>query len=286
MSHVARLLTAAAATSCLLASPAIAGAAPAPHGPDPTVASVIAPGPYKVERRVLTNAATPGFGAATISSPVGAPGERFGAVAVSPGFTAGQATIGWYGPALASQGFVVITFDTNTRFDFPASRGTQLLAALDYVKSSSAVADEVDPSRLAVVGHSMGGGGTLEAAKRRPTLRAAIGLAPWNGDKTWPEIKTPTMIIAGENDGTASFAGHAQPFYRSLPATTPAALINLAGADHLTPLRSNDAIKGSILPWLKRFVDEDRRYQPLLCPGLAVVAPSALVSSTNNCSRW
>ena len=43
----------------------------------------------------------------------------------------------------------------------------------------------IDASRLAVAGHSMGGGGSLEAALDRPSLQAAVPLAPWNATKSW-----------------------------------------------------------------------------------------------------
>ena len=45
----------------------------------------------------------------------------------------------WYGERLASQGFVVMTIDTNTRYDQPNSRGRQLEAALDHMVEDSGV---------------------------------------------------------------------------------------------------------------------------------------------------
>ena len=71
----------------------------------------------------------------------------------------------------------------------------QLLAALDWLTTTSTVKSRIDASRLAVMGHSMGGGGALEAAKDRPSLQAAIGLTPWNQDQTWPEIVAPLRAV-------------------------------------------------------------------------------------------
>jgi dienelactone hydrolase len=180
----------------------------------------------------------------------------------------------WLGPRIASQGFVVFTIDTSSRYDQPASRGDQLLAAADYLTQRSTVASRIDATRVAVVGHSMGGGGTLEAAKDRPSLKAAIPLTPWNIDKTWPEVSTPTLVIGAQNDTVASAATHARPFYQSLPATTPRTYLELRGASHFAPNTSNTTIAENSIAWLKRFVDNDTRYTQFLCP-----APSGTVYS-------
>src|SRR3954466_3459611 len=182
-----------ASVLALLACVLRSAAGAAIHGPDPTIASLQATtGPYAVSQTTVADASTPGFGAATIYYPTTTSEGTFGGVAIAPGFTETQSAISWLGPRFASRGFVVITFNTNSSLDQPASRGTQLLAALDYLTGSSSVKTRVDASSLAVVGHSMGGGGTLEADKTRPSLKAAIGLTPWDSDKTWPEITTPS----------------------------------------------------------------------------------------------
>ena len=69
----------------------------------------------------------PGFGGGTIYYPTTTADGTFGAIAISPGYTGTQSSIAWYGPRLASYGFVVITIDTRSTLDSPASRGTQLL---------------------------------------------------------------------------------------------------------------------------------------------------------------
>jgi hypothetical protein len=69
-----------------------------------------------------------GFGGGTIYYP--STSGSYGGIAVSPGYTASSSSLAWYGRRLASHGFVVIVIDTNSRYDQPNSRGTQLLAAL------------------------------------------------------------------------------------------------------------------------------------------------------------
>ena len=122
-------------------------------------------GSYAFTSTAVADTATPGFGAATIYYPTTA--GTFGGVAISPGFTESQSAISWPGSRLVSarlrrdhlQHAAPVYYN-------PASWGTQLLAALDYLTGSSAVRDRVDASRLAVMGHSMGGGGAIEAGTR------------------------------------------------------------------------------------------------------------------------
>lgn len=246
-----------------------AGAADNPYerGPAPSTSSIeAARGSYSVSQTSVSSLSVTGFGGGTIYYPTSTADGTFGAVAISPGFTATQSSIAWLGPRLASQGFVIFTIDTNTTLDQPASRGDQLLAALDYLTQRSSVRTRIDASRLGVMGHSMGGGGTLEAAKDRTSLQAAIPLTGWNTDKTWPEVRTPTLIVGADGDTIAPVATHSEPFYNSLPASLDKAYLELNGATHLTPNSSNTTIAKYSISWLKRFVDNDTRYEQFLCP--------------------
>ncbi|MGW7517904.1 bis(hydroxyethyl) terephthalate hydrolase [Streptomyces sp. NPDC054796] len=240
---------------------------PYERGPDPTESSIEAPrGSYSVSERSVSSLSVRGFGGGTIYYPTSTADGTFGAVAIAPGYTAYQSSMSWYGERLASQGFVVFTIDTNTTLDQPASRGDQLLAALDYLTDDSPVRSRIDSGRLAVMGHSMGGGGTLEAAKDRPSLKAAIPLTPWNLDKSWPEVKVPTFVVGADGDTIASVSSHAEPFYQSLPSSTDRAYMELRNATHFTPNTSDTEIAKYSISWLKRFVDEDTRYEQFLCP--------------------
>ncbi|CAM3358842.1 dienelactone hydrolase family protein [Kibdelosporangium persicum] len=267
--RVRRAVVALSATAGFLTVPTAAQAADNPfeRGPAPTTASIEATrGPFATAQTTVSSVAVRGFGGGTIYYPTSTAEGTFGAVAIAPGYTASQSSISWFGPRLASQGFVIFTIDTNSRYDQPASRGDQLLAALDYLTTSSSVRDRIDRNRLGVMGHSMGGGGSLEAAKDRPSLQAAIPLTPWNTTKTWSTVQTPTLIIGAENDSTASVSSHAEPFYQSLPSTLDKAYLELAGASHFAPNSSNTTIAKYSISWLKRFIDNDLRYEQFLCP--------------------
>ncbi|MFI8190010.1 alpha/beta hydrolase [Streptomyces sp. NPDC085946] len=264
------LLASAAALAGLattLTGGANAAENPYERGPAPTESSVTATrGPYAVSQTSVSSLSVTGFGGGTIYYPTSTADGTFGAVAISPGYTARQSSIAWLGPRLASQGFVVFTIDTNTTSDQPASRGDQLLAALDYLTQRSSVRGRVDSTRLGVMGHSMGGGGSLEAAKDRPSLQAAIPLTPWNLDKTWPEIQTPTLIIGADGDSIAPVSSHSEPFYQTLPSSLDRAYLELNNATHFTPNTSDTTIAKYSISWLKRYIDNDTRYDQFLCP--------------------
>ncbi|SFT79806.1 Dienelactone hydrolase [Geodermatophilus amargosae] len=285
-----RLLTGAVAATVTALATVVAGASPAGadeswwRGPAPTQSSINATsGPFATSSTTVSDFSTPGFGAASIYHPTTTTQGTFGGVAISPGYTAGRDTVAWLGPRLASQGFVVIVFDTDSRYDQPSSRGDQLLAALDYLTGSSAVRTRVDASRLAVVGHSMGGGGTLEAAKDRPRLRAAVPPTGWNTDETWPEVRTPTLVIGAENDSVAPVGSHSIPFYDSLGNAPERAHLELDNASHFAPNSSNTVIAANTIAWLKRFVDTDTRYSQFICSGPSVSAFGDVSDYRNTC---
>ncbi len=265
-----------AAKSALVVGLALFGAgaavAPAqaanPHerGPAPTEQSVTAPRGHFDTATTSVSSLVSGFGGGTIYYPTDTSQGTFGGVVVAPGYTAGQSSMSWYGHRFASQGFVVFTIDTNTRYDQPNSRGRQLEAALDYLADSSSVSDRVDSDRMAVMGHSMGGGGTLAAVDSRPELRAAIPLTPWHTQKNWSSVQTPTLVVGAQNDVTASVRSHAIPMYESLPSSLDRAYLELRGASHFAPNVSNTTIAKYGISWLKRFVDDDERYEQFLCP--------------------
>jgi dienelactone hydrolase len=237
------------------------------RGADPTSSYLEASsGPYSVRTENVARSVS-GFGGGTIHYPTNTSGTM-GAIAIVPGFFAAESSIAWWGPRLASHGFVVITIATNSTLDQPGSRATQLNSALDHVisqsnSSSSAISGMVDSSRVGVMGWSMGGGGALRVASGN-RLSAVIPLAPWNtGGNDFDEIDTPTLIIACENDSTAPVNTHASPFYNSIPDSTDKALLEINNGGHSCANGggANAGLLGKYgVSWMKRFIDQDTRY--------------------------
>jgi dienelactone hydrolase len=251
-------------------------------GPDPTEQSIRGQrGPFAIQQQTVQPVSGRAFNKGTIYYPTDTSQGTYGAIAVIPGFLEPEFTTSWYGPTLASYGFVVFTMEPNSVIDFPDPRSTQLLAAVDWLAKSSPVKDKVDPNRLAVMGHSMGGGGTLIAASKNPSLKAAIPLAPWNLYSDFSDITVPTMVIGADNDFIAPVSGHADAFYNSLKDKPNQGYLKLKGADHFTTNGYTPTVTKFTVSWMKRYVDEDTRYNQFLCPN---PAPDATyVSFTLGC---
>lgn len=248
--------------------PASAAGNPYQRGPDPTLASVAASRGTFATAQVSVPPGN-GFNGGTIYYPTDTSLGTWGAAAIVPGYTALFANEeAWMGPWLASFGFVVIGIETNSRTDYDVARGTELLAALDYLTQQSPVRDRVDAGRLGVIGHSMGGGGVVSATERRASLKAAVALAPFSPSQNMSTDRVPTMVMGGQND-TVVTPSYLDGLYATMPASTQSDFIQLAGADHLAYTHANTTEMRLLIPWLKIFLDNDTRYTQFLCPALA-----------------
>ncbi len=266
---------------------------PFQRGPDPTRTLLESgTGPFTYATTTVSSTQANGYRQGTIYHPTNVTGP-FGAIAVVPGYLASQSSISWWGPRLASHGFVVITIDTNASGDQPASRAAQLMAALEQLKtfnntSSHPIYRKVDPNRMGVMGWSMGGGGSLIAARDNPTLKAAIPFAPWNSSTNFSTVTVPTMIIACESDSTAPVSSHASPFYNSISSTTDKAYLEINNGSHscANSGNSNAGLIGKYgVSWMKRFIDNDTRYSPYLCgtPHQADLSNTAISEYRETC---
>lgn len=279
------LSTLFAATALMLSATAMA-ANPAPpedpvapggfaRGPAPSVSFLEADrGPYAVNTSRVSSLVS-GFGGGTIHYPSGTTGSM-AAIVVIPGYVSAESSIEWWGPKLASHGFVVMTIDTNTSFDQPPSRARQINSALDYLiaqntATRSAVRGMIDTNRLGVVGWSMGGGGTLRVATEG-RISAAIPLAPWDTSSLqFRNVQAPTLIFACESDIIAPVGSHASPFYNRLPSDLNKAFVELDGGNHYCANgaasfgRYDSVLSRMGVSWMKLHLDQDERYKQFLC---------------------
>ena len=95
----------------------------------------------------------------------------------------------------------------------------------------------------------------LEAASDRPSLQAAVPLAPWNTDKTWSGVRVPTLIIGGESDTVAPVASHSVPFYKSIPARRRRRTSSSTAPSHFFPQTVNTLtgqVRGRLAQALRR----------------------------------
>jgi dienelactone hydrolase len=268
---VPRTRTARLIFSVAVAFALIAGAAgvPAPAfadeiGQAPTAQNITGNGSFAVTSSAISSTVA-GFGGGRVYYPTAT--GRYPVVAISPGFTARWSSISWLGSRLASWGFVVVGIETNSIFDQPGSRGTQLLAALNWAVNSAptAVRSRADGNNRGVAGHSMGGGGSLEALSSDTSglVKAAVPLAPWNSDKTWGQVNEAVFIVGGENDSVAPVASHSILFYNSLGG--PKTYVELNNASHFFPQSANATTSRAIVSWFKRWLNNDTRFTPFTC---------------------
>ena len=273
----------------LVASPAPAGAQSGgfQRGPNPTPTTLQGRGPFAVSQ-VDVSGAGQGYNNVTICYPNDTSQGTFGGVVVMPGFVSFKAQMMWSCQKIASHGFVVAVAETNTLFDFPGSRADQQQAIMRHLSGSgapAAVAQRLDESRWAVAGWSMGGGGSLDAGVRNnPPVQAVVGWQPWNLFTSYGSLRVPALIVGAQNDFIAPAGSHAEPFYQSI--TQPEKYyVELAGEDHFVGSRDNTIQSATTIAWLKRWVDNDTRYDQFLCPqptgpGLVEVRSSCPMAGT------
>ena len=259
------------------------------QGPYPTTGSVEANmGPFSISS-VSVPWTVSGFGGGTIYYPSSGTTGSLGAIALIPGFLGPEWTISAWGERLASHGFIVITVATNAVTDQPDSRATQLSRALDHViiesgSTSSPIYGMVDPNRLGAMGISMGGGGTLKLTSDR-TLSAAVPMVPWYlGFNDFESIDTPTLIIGCENDTIAPVALHSIPFYNAISDDVDKAYLEMNNGSHgcVAGLTNVDILGKYAVSWMKRFIDNDQRYDQFLC-GPNHTAPFSVSDYRDNC---
>ncbi|RII99937.1 lipase, partial [Clavibacter nebraskensis] len=216
-----------------------------------------------------------------------------GAVVITPGFTNTNADEKELGELVASQGFVAFVIDTLDPADLPDQRATEILAAADYLTGQSAVRSEVSAKDVGLIGYSFGGGGTMQAAQSRPSIKAAIGLMPFDFPPAsdpnaqypaYPAMKTPTLVITGQKDDVAEPAYFGKPAYDSIPAGTPKQYLELKGLDHYAGEHAPvAAIRNAVTAFLKRYLDGNSAYAKFICPAPKVGGPISV--SLSSCPK-
>lgn len=247
-------------------------------GQAPTAANISGNGSFATSSTGISNPS--GFGGGTVYYPSTA--GTYPVIAIVSGYLSTWSSISWLGPRVASWGFVVVGIETNSTLDQPSSRGSQLRSALTWAVNSSptTVRSRIDANRQGVAGWSMGGGGSLEALKADTTgrIKAAVPMAPWNSDTSWPEVNEPVAIVGGQSDTVAPVNSHSIPFYNSLAG--PKTYVELSGASHFFPNSDNRILSRVIVSWFKRWINEDTRFTQFTC-GLNVSGVSSF--RTNAC---
>lgn len=192
-----------------------------------------------------------------------------GAIAFSPGFRAAADNYEWWGPTLASLGYNVFIFNTNEPTDGLAARADALVALVDFIKAENAnpdspVTNKIDVGKIALMGHSMGGGAALAAADRLgDEVGAVIPLAAYccepggsfEGD--FSSLTAAALVIASAEDTVAPPAEHARMLYDLLGSENKV-YMEFAAGDHMFPANGgpeHDTMGRTTLAFLKVHLD-------------------------------
>jgi dienelactone hydrolase len=122
-----------------------------------------------------------------------------------------------------------------------ANRVPDVRFLLDHLLANWNSEAKLDPTRIGIVGHSLGGWTALAATTVEQRIRAVVALAPGGSSQPRPGIlplklafdwrrDVPTLYLVGENDTSLPLAGMYELFQRT-PATKQ--MVILRRADHM-----------------------------------------------------
>lgn len=233
------------------AAPDAAGADAGPV-PDPEQ-----PGPYSAASRTESFSVPATLHFVTLDCRLGDGAPRGPLVLIAPGFQIAPAQYLTYAEHLASFGYVACTVAYSV--GFPTSHvdaAADLTGAVDQLlalgaDSMSPFFDRIDPSRIALVGHSLGGKLAVLAAAGDARVKAIVGLdpvdaAPFCTQARCPDatdllpLATPIAVLGETLDATpvigtqacAPADGSYATFYDA--ASSPALEVTVTGAGHMS----------------------------------------------------
>lgn len=101
----------------------------------------------------------------------------------------------------------------------------------------------IDPRRTYLMGHSMGGGGTLYLGTKHPEHWAALApFAPaiWSSPDVLSQAKTiPVIVVQGDRDALVNVAGTRRWVEKLKELNMKHEYIEVAGGDHMSVVAPN-----------------------------------------------
>ena len=216
------------------------------------------------------------FASATIFYPLTLSFDRpNGVVVMSPGYTGTPESYDWWGPMLASVGIITAIIETNTPEDNLEQRKEALIAGVELIKrenanSASPINNKIDESQIAIMGHSLGGGASLQAAvELGDDIKAVIPLTPYccelgqsfEGDLNG--VSTPTLIVAAAMDTIAPPETHSRLLYDAINPSTDKVYLEFAEGAHGLPTNQGSNLRAQgtyVYAFLKANFTGDSKY--------------------------
>lgn len=229
-----------------------------PDAGQPAVADPEVPGPYTVGSYAETYRVPATFNQLPLDCryPTAGPSAGpFPAVLIGHGFQISADQYLGYAEHLASFGFVACTADFRAGFIANhAENATDMIGGMDWLEASAAdpthaLGGIIDPTRLGIMGHSLGGKVAFLTAARDSRIGAVLGVdpvdsAPLCNSTRCPDASDtlPYTIPVGLLGETLDASGGAQPcapaadnfqtFYDA--SDSPAVEVDVLGASHVS----------------------------------------------------
>ena len=215
----------------------------------------------------------------------------FPVILVEPGFFSQSTDLEDVEKRYASHGFLVVGVNNTSHYDTITtsldSYKMALLQTVRYIIESSKdnthfLFGLADTTAIGISGHSMGGGGAIQACDsigkvNGQSIRAAVFMNPY-GKCDGQHIQVPSLLLASENDMAVSPfmpMGASTPeniyfSYQSIPGSTVKSFGILKGMDHNAvvdenPLLATSGNASMFLPtmvsWFKVFLAGDLSYK-------------------------
>jgi pimeloyl-ACP methyl ester carboxylesterase len=194
--------------------------------------------------------------------------ERLPVVLLGHGFSGNKAMMSTLARRLARAGYAVVAFDfqghgqSKKRFAMDTGGGRLLSSDIDAALLYATTQPHLDPERIVLAGHSMGGFTALDYASRNAGLNAVVAIsagAITRGPYTPPNTLLifasgdPQFLREGVREAGAHFAGLdrvvLERTYGDPLRGTALRVEEVEGVDHLTILYSDEAAR-RIVSWL------------------------------------
>uniref|UniRef100_A0AAN0NPD1 GlacPETase n=1 Tax=Pseudomonas TaxID=286 RepID=A0AAN0NPD1_9PSED len=216
------------------------------------------------------------YASARVTYPCTLSKAAYPATTLTGGFSNTKEQMTWLSEHLSSHGYIVITITPRNIFGAPTGWESAHKAGIAKLRSersrrASPLYNKLDPSKFALTGFSMGGGGALlAAADLGSQVKVAVPMAPFLGSNNpnYSAITAKVLIQAGANDTVANPSTVAS-YYQSLPTGISRALTTFRSASHLDWINTGNTnrqarLKTLVTSWLKVYLDGNSDYATYL----------------------